>query len=444
MGRTLQIQTPYAFLPLLQPKRYKGLYGGRGSGKSHAFAELMIDKHLEPGQRSVCIREYQKSLDQSSKQLLEDKLKQFGLGRQDGFAVMDTEIRTPGDGLIIFQGMQNHNADSIKSLEGYDRAWVEEGQSLSARSLELLTPTIRKDYPDGTQAEIWVGWNPQDPNDPVDKLLRGKHRHPDSIVIGTTYRDNPWFPNTLRKDMEWDRQTDPEKYARIWLGEYERHSEARVFRNFRVEAFDTPPNTIFNTGADWGFAVDPSTLVRTFTQTHNPATGAEWPRKRLYIDYDISAVGVEIDHLPSFFDGLVCGCRNRTVFVEGAPLIVPATCVNPTQHGVMRPWPIIADSARPETISYMRRHGYARMESARKGPNSIKEGVIFLQGYEIIIHPRCETTVDEFTNYSYQQDPHTRVITPLLEDKKNHIIDPVRYAAEQLRHVLVVRETQWG
>lgn len=92
----------------------------------------------------------------------------------------------------------------------------------------------------------------------------------------------------------------------------------------------------------------------------------------------------------------------------------------------------------------MCRHGYGGMEAAKKGPNSVKEGVIFLQGFEIIIHPRCKNTIDEFSGYKYKVDPHTETISNILEDKKNHIIDPLRYAAERLRGAMRIRATQWG
>lgn len=429
MGRTLQIPIPRAYLPLLTPSRYKGVHGGRGSAKSHEFAELLIDRCVvNEGTRAVCVREIQKSLEQSVKRLLEDKIKAFDLGRE--FEVMDTHINTPGEGIIIFQGMQNHTAESIKSLEGYDVAWVEEAQTMSQRSLDLLRPTIRKEA-----SEIWFSWNPQLPTDPVDVLLRSSNIPPDSIVFKTSWRDNPWFPEVLRKELEWDRAIDLEKYEHIWEGEYEKHSEARVFKNWRVEDFDAPPNTVFYTGADWGYSVDPSTLVRCFVQEKNPATGQAWPRKRLYVDHDLFSMGVEIDHMPAFWDGMLCGCN----YLEPH-----RPCLAPQLHGSMRPWSIIADSARPETISYLRRHGYSGIEAAKKGANSVKEGVIFLQGYEIIIHPRCKHTIDEFKSYSYVKDALTGKVTPILQDKKNHIIDPIRYAVEQLRGAMRVTETVWG
>lgn len=406
MGRTLRIETPRVYLPLLQPSRYKGAHGGRGSGKSHVFAELLIRRCLLNPTRAVCVREIQRSLEQSVKRLLDDKIAAFGLGKQ--FESMNTHINTPNDGIIIFNGMQNHTAESIKSLEGYDVAWVEEAQSLSQRSLDLLRPTIRV-----PNSELWFSWNPRHATDPVDVLLRGERTPPGATVIKSSYRDNPWFPDVLREEMEWDRKTDPEKYAHIWLGEYERHSESRVFKNWKVEPFDTPHDAVFFYGGDWGYSVDPTTLVRCWER---PAVNGA--RKRLYIDREVYKIGCEIDNTPALFDTL--------------------------DGGQARKWPIVADSARPETISYLKRHGYPFIEAAVKGPNSVKEGVIFLQSYEIIIHPSCVHTIDEFTMYSYKVDPVTNIVTPILSDKKNHVIDAVRYATEKLRAGMRrILETVW-
>ena len=167
--RTLQIPTAKVFQPLLTPSRYKGAWGGRGSGKSHLFAGMLIeDSLIERGLLSVCIREVQKTLKDSSKRLIEAKLKDFGLGEADGFKTFNEVIQTPGDGAIIFQGMQDHTAESIKSLEGFKRAWWEEAQAASTRSLNLLRPTIRAEG-----SELWFSWNPRLKNDPVDVMLRG-------------------------------------------------------------------------------------------------------------------------------------------------------------------------------------------------------------------------------------------------------------------------------
>jgi len=221
----LIIETASVFRPLLEPARYKGAYGGRGSGKSHFFAEMMIEDHmLTKGMRSICIREVQKSLKESAKRLLEDKLEKFGLGEANGFKVFREVIQTPGDGLISFQGMQDHTADSVKSLEGYDRAWVEEAQSFSARSLELLRPTIRKE---GSQ--LWFTWNPNRPDDPVDKMLRGPLCPADAIVVQANWNTNPWFPSVLEAERQDSQAKDADRYGHIWEGEYARVFEGAYF-----------------------------------------------------------------------------------------------------------------------------------------------------------------------------------------------------------------------
>lgn len=212
----LDIQTARVFKPLLAPARYKGAYGGRGSGKSHFFADLLIEDSLaEKGMRSVCIREVQKSLKESAKRLLEDKLGEHGLGEADGFKVFREVIETPGDGLINFQGMQDHTAESIKSLEGYKRAWCEESQSLSARSLSLLRPTIRAEG-----SEIWFSWNPRRKTDPVDAMLRSETLPTGAAVVNANWSDNPWFPAVLEQERKDCLRDNPEQYPHIWEGGY--------------------------------------------------------------------------------------------------------------------------------------------------------------------------------------------------------------------------------
>ena len=386
---TLQIQTPEWALPLLNPARYKAAYGGRGSGKSHTFAEMLIEAHImDQTSRSVCVREVQKSLSQSVKRLLELKIEALNAGAY--FEVQEAVIKSKrGDGLIIFQGMQNHTADSIKSLEGYDRAWVEEAQSLSQRSLDLLRPTIRK-----PGSELWFTWNPSQATDPVDVLLRGEKPPPDAVVLDVNYDDNPWFPDVLRAEMEYDRARDPDKYAHVWRGAYLQNSSARVFRNWRVEEFEAPKDAIHRLGADWGFAADPTVLVRCHIVG-----------RTLYIDHEAYMVGCEITNTPDLF------------------MTVPEA----------EKWPLVADSSRPETISHMRRHGFPKIMAAVKGKNSVDEGIEWLKSYDIIVHPRCTHTIDELTFYSYKTDPLTGKVLPILNDDNNHVIDALRYACEGVR-----------
>jgi len=389
----LNIKTPRWFKPFLSQSRYKGAYGGRGSGKSHAFAEALIEAHIiDQNSRSVCVREIQKSLNQSVKRLLEIKIEALGVGHY--FDVQESVIKCKfGDGIIIFQGMQNHTADSIKSLEGYDRAWVEEAQSLSQKSLDLLRPTIRK-----PNSELWFTWNPSSSEDPVDVLLRGKNPPPNCIVKEVNYLDNPWFPDVLRDEMEYDKRRDYDKYKHIWLGGYVENSERRVFKNWRIEDFEAPVDAIHRLGADWGYAVDPTVLVRCHIIGRN-----------IYIDYEAYKVGCEITETPDLF------------------MTVPDA----------ERWPIVADSSRPETISYMQKNGFPKMLPAVKGKNSVEEGIEWLKSYDIIVHPRCTKTIDELNAYSFKADPLTGKILSELQDKDNHVIDALRYACEATRRISV-------
>lgn len=383
----LNIPTPRAFAPLLKPARYKGAYGGRGSGKSHFFAELLIEESIASKIDAVCLREIQKSLEFSVKRTLEGKIEALNAGAY--FDVQDKRILSRHGGTIIFQGLQNHTSDSIKSLEGFDRAWVEEAQTLSQKSLDILRPTIRK-----PGSEIWFSWNPNSETDPVDQLLRGDRPPPDSMVIQANFRDNPWLPDVLKAEMEYDRSRDPDKFAHIWLGEYQRNSSARVFKNWKVEEFETQESALFRLGADWGFSIDPSCLVRCYIDG-----------KRLYVDYEAWQIGCEITNLPELF------------------MAVPDA----------EKWPITADSARPETISHMQKNGFPRMRAAIKGARSLEEGVEWLKSFDIIVHPRCKHLIDELTLYSYETDPLTGEIIPKLQDKNNHVIDALRYACEGAR-----------
>lgn len=225
----LKIPTARIFEPLLKPARYKGVYGGRGSGKSHFFGELLVETcQAERGTLAVCIREAQRTLAQSSKRLIEGKIASLGLGH--GFKLFSDKIETPGDGLIIFRGLQDHTADSIKSLEGFRIAWIDEAQSLSARSLALLRPTIR-----AKDSELWASWNPRRKTDAIDDFLRG--RRPDgSVVVKANWRDNPWFPDVLEEERLLDQKLYPERYDHIWEGDYARAFEGAYFASLLSEA----------------------------------------------------------------------------------------------------------------------------------------------------------------------------------------------------------------
>jgi len=218
----LQIPTARVFAPLLQPARDKVARGGRGSGKSHFFGGLIVEDCLtEPGENggagllSACLREVQKDLAQSAKRLIENKLIEHGLGEPDGFKVFEDCIQTPGDGLIIFKGMNNYTADSIKSLEGFKRAWWEEAHTATRKSINLLRPTMR-----APGSQMWWSYNRNKKTDAVDEIFSGSELPTGAVVVEANWRDNPWFTPELEQERQDCMRMQPEQYDHIWEGGY--------------------------------------------------------------------------------------------------------------------------------------------------------------------------------------------------------------------------------
>lgn len=384
----IQIKTPQWARPIFEkPYRYVGIKGGRGSGKSHFVAEYLIeDLILNPDHRGVCIREVQGSLKDSSKTLLEDKIQSLNVGCL--FHITDTEIRRQGgDGKIIFKGMRDHNASTIKSLEGQNWAWVEEAQSLSKHSLDLLTPTIRTE---GSQ--ILFTWNPDHPQDAVDDFFINDPTD-NKLLIHVNYDQNPFLPQTLLDEALACRERDPDACNHIWLGGYNEKSEARIFskrwyiREFEIDHTYGQPNQ----GLDFGFSQDPTAAVRIYIKD-----------ECLYISHESGKIGLDLDDTPSFVENDIADFKR---------------------------YPTYADSSRPESISYLKRHGWPRIQPCEKWPGSVEDGIAFMKSFkEIIIHPRCKNTINEFGLYSYKIDRNTGEITDIIIDKWNHYIDAIRYA----------------
>lgn len=406
----LRIPTARAFLPLLQPRRFKGAVGGRGGAKSWFYAGRLIEDMLCGHIRSACVREIQNSIQDSVKQTLEDMIGRYEVG--PWFKVTEREIVGPHDSLIVFKGLQSHTAASIKSLEGFNRCWVEEAQTITQRSLDILIPTFRT-----ANTELSFSWNRVNVTDPIDAFFRENEGDEDFVCIQVNYTENPWLPDELRRDMLRDRKkANKDKYRHVWLGDYRKQSEARVFDNWKVEAFETPDDAIFYFGADWGFSVDPTVLVRCFFKGDT-----------LFFDREAYKVGCSIEETPSLFAGSDPRDPPKWENKQGHPGVSGST-----------KWTIRADSARPETIDYMKSRGF-KIEPAIKGAGSVEEGVEFLKNYDIVIHPRCKNVADEFAFYSYKVDPKTNKILPVLEDKKNHVIDSTRYAIEEVRRARPVQ-----
>jgi phage terminase large subunit len=369
--------------------RYFAIHGGRGSAKSRSVATALLLRAAEKPLRILCAREIQKSIRDSVKRLLDDEITRLGLG--DFYTSLETEIRGANGSLFIFAGLRS-NIESVKSMEGVDVCWVEEAQTVSQGSLDTLIPTIR-----APGSQIVFTWNPKSATDPVDAMFRGETAPPGTIRREVNWQDNPWFPDVLRAEKDYDQRRDPGRYAHVWGGAYLTLSEACVFKNWRVEEFEAPRDAMFRLGADWGFAADPTVLVRCYLEG-----------RTIYIDHEAWMIGCEIVDTPSLF------------------LTVPAA----------EKWPIVADGSRPETISHMRKHGFPKIMPAVKGPRSVEEGVEWLRSHDIVVHPRCRHVIDELTTYSYKTDPLTGKVMPVLEDKHNHTIDALRYACESARRAV--------
>tara|TARA_R110000744_G_scaffold380393_1_gene501050 strand:- start:1224 stop:2444 length:1221 start_codon:yes stop_codon:yes gene_type:complete len=390
----LDIKTPRWCLPLLESSRYKGAKGGRSSGKSHFFAEMAIEESImDKDLQFVCVREVQKSMKFSIKKLLEDKITALGVSHM--FDITLTEIRRiGGEGIFIFQGMMDHTADSIKSLEGFNRCLVEEAQSLSARSMKLLLPTIRADG-----SEVWFSWNPESEDDPIEKLFSNHELDEDMVCVHVNFTQNPFCPNVSKNEAKRHAKSDPDDYDHVWLGGYNTKSESQIFNGkFSSYDFDTDGLGDPFYGLDWGFANDPTTAVECYVNN-----------RILYIRRDAGQVGLDLDDTGKFI-------ADRIPRIE--------------QH-VIR-----ADCARPESISHVMKGAKTekitplpKMIGCKKWPGSIEDGIAHMRSYdEIAIHPSCIETLNEFRKYSYKIHKQSGDILPDIVDDWNHYIDAIRYA----------------
>lgn len=385
--------------------RYKVYWGGRGSAKSWAFAEALIRKTASLPLRVLCVREFQNSIKDSSHKILKDTIERLGL--QSWFTITADTIRSRSGAEFIFKGLHN-NDTSIRSTEGVDICWVEEAQTVSAYSWRALSPTIRK-----LGSEIWVSFNMIDEQDATYQRFIVKPRS-DSIVHKINYDSNPFFTGTeLEREMLDDRENDYDLYEHVWLGMPLKKSNAIIFNGkYRVEAFDDAlekqADRLFY-GADFGFANDPNTLVRSFILTDSQG------RRTLYITHAIFGWRVDLDDMPKLYDQ------------------VPGS----------RDWPIHADAARPETISHLNRRGFM-VHAAEKWQGCVEDGIAHLRGFhQIVIHERCKSTradqpglAEEAYLYRYKVDKNQvdergqPLVLPVIVDKHNHGWDAIRYSLD--------------
>lgn len=374
------------FKPLFtEKKRFKIFYGGRSAGKSWGFAQALLVLGTQEKHTILCTREIQKSITDSVFKLLtniidtEEYFKSF-------YDYTATEIKGQNGTQFFFKGLLR-NIDSVKSIEGVTICWIEEAQSVSTNSYNILIPTIRKE-----NSEIWITFNPQHNTQIVYKNFVKKKPN-NAYIKYITYIDNPFNSKTIIQEAQFDKKNDIDKYNHVWLGELDTRPDEQIFKNWYVEDFKEVGD-YFLFGLDFGFANDPTALIRLFIEDKN-----------IYIDYAIGNIGIEIDDLAEMIRSVpkTDNCR------------------------------IIADSSRPEMISHLRRRGLNVM-GARKGANSIKDGIAFLKNYKIIVKPSCPNIIYELEKYSYKVNYLTNDIMPDILDKNNHWIDALRYAVERIHY----------
>jgi len=395
-----QIELPPKLIDVFSgPARYRGSYGGRGSGKTRSFALMTAVRaymFAEAGVSGVILsaREYMNSLEESSMEEVKQAIK--SVPWLDAYFEMGEKfIRTKNRRVsYVFSGLR-HNLDSLKSKARILIAWVDEAESVSEMAWQKLTPTVREQ-----NSEIWVTWNPEKDGSPTDKRFR-KEMPANSKIVELNYSDNPWFPDVLEQERQEDRERlDDQTYAWVWDGAYRENSDAQILAGkYRVAEFE--PGSDWDGpyyGIDWGFSQDPTAGVKTWVAD-----------SRLYIEYEAGRVGLESDDVAAYMIQRIPG-------IEG--------------HAVR------ADSARPETISHVKSAGpknerkcLHRIEPVQKWPGSVEDGISHLRSYkEIIIHPRCNETVKEARLYSYKVDRQSGDVLTTIVDKHNHYWDAIRYA----------------
>jgi len=377
---------PRKFQPLFRPARYKVAYGGRGSAKSWNIARALLTMAHNRPIRVLCGRELQTSIKDSVHRLLCDQIEIMGLGAH--FSTINNEVRGINGSLFIFEGLR-HNINKIKSLEGIDYAWIEEAEKVSSESWEVLLPTIRKE-----NSEIWVSFNPDQETDPTYQRFI-INTPPDTILIHVSWRDNPWFPEVLRKEKDYLASVDPDAYAHVWEGKTIQHSDSQVLSGkWAIDLFEEVDLGTPYFGADWGFATDPSVLIKFYLKD-----------RVMYVRDEAYGLGVETIDLPQMFERIPDSTK----------------------------YTIRGDNARPEIISHLKRHGFPKMESAKKWAGSVEDGISWIRGLEkIIIHPDCKHTIDEARLWSYKRDRLTNDVLPILVDANNHCWDAIRYGAQPM------------
>jgi phage terminase large subunit len=370
--------------------RYRCVYGGRGSGKSFTLALMAAIYGAQLKRRILCVREYQNSIKDSFHAEIKNAIATYPW-LESFYDVGIDYIRGANGTEFIFKGIRN-NPQSIKSLAQINLCIVEEAEDVNQSSWDVLKPTIRAEG-----FEIWVIWNPKRKDSPVNKMFI-ESQPPRACIVKINYNDNPWFPSVLNEERIDDMRTrDRGTYAHIWEGAYLENSQSQVFNGKYIIQEFTPQDNWNGAyfGLDFGFSQDPTAGVKLWIADN-----------RLYVEFEAVKRGLELDDTGAFI------CENL-----------------PDAHKHI----VRADSARPESISYLKRNGLPNITAVEKGKGSVEDGVSFIKSFEmVVIHPRCTEAIKEFDLYSYKVDRLSGDVLPVLEDKHNHVIDAIRYALEPI------------
>lgn len=395
---TATVKLPRKITEVFTPARgvvqYRGLYGGRGSGKSFGAAKMAAIWGMIDPLRILCTRELQVSIKESFHAELKAAIASEPW-LEAHYRVGVDYIKGSNGAEFIFRGLR-HNAASIKSLAKIDLTIVEEAEDVPEESWLALEATIFRQ----AKSELWAIWNPRLDGSPVDKRLI-KNPPANAIVRKVNYSDNPFFPaglETLRKREQ--ERLDPATYAHVWEGEYLTNSDAQVLSG-KVEVREFEPQAHWDGpyyGGDFGFSQDPTAAVKVWI-----ADGS------LYVEREAVKIGLELDDTAPFV----------LAKIPGFDLEVSR-------------W----DNSRPESISHLRRHGLPRAIAVEKWPGSVEDGIAYLRSFEsIVVHPRCANVQTECRLYSYKVDRLTGDVTSTIIDANNHTIDAVRYAVgPMIRH----------
>ncbi len=397
-----QIPLPPKAIPIFTGKaRYRGLHGGRGSGKTRAIALMTAVDGYRLGRLGVqgmmlCAREHLNSLDESSMEEVKQAI--TAVPWLSAYYEIGEKYIRSRDGRIKygFTGLR-HNLDGIKSKARILRAWVDEAENVSEAAWRKLIPTVRDQDPAGLwRSEIWLSWNPELESSATNQRFL-VNPPDDSKITELNWRDNPWFPADLNAERLEDLRKRPDTYDHIWEGKYLVITDAQVFKgHFEVDEFEV--NSSFDGpyhGLDFGFSQSPTAAVQAYIKN-----------KILYIRRDAVKKKLDLDQTIGFL-------------TERIPRIAL--------------YPVRADAARPESISYLKQHGMPGIKAAKKGPGSVEDGIAFIKAFDrVVIHPDAQETAREFRLYSYKVDARSGDILPDLVPENDHCIDALRYALEPM------------